>query len=188
MAGDAGLGVSDDPGEVIWEGGAVPFDLNTELDNWISEIALDRILLAIIDAHSITDENGDSIDRRRERLEHAKAPLLGRPLPRGAPPLDDREAKVREIARRYWIAYATEQEGVTLSSIAADVVTPNWKQQNHDWKEVEALARSCVEAFKQQKDRLLLEVSAEGLPAIPESARRVDKIIALLGELGLCKR
>ena len=109
-------------------------------------------------------------------------------MTRGAPPAEDREPVLREIARRYWIAYATCQEGVTLSSIAADVAFPNWRENEQPWEDVKAWSRSYVNAFKKHKDRLLLEVSADGLPDLPRSASRASEIIAMLAELGLARR
>jgi len=185
---DAGMGVSSDPGEMIWAGGGTPFDVGLEFEQWLIEGALDAILLTIIDAYPWSADAPDhDIRKRRERLEHAKKHLLGRPAPEGAPPTNDRE-RLREIARRWWVAYATQAEGPSLQSIAMEVIVPNWKELGYPREDVQNLARSYVNAFKKDKDRLLLGTSAEGLPEIGEAAAKVGKIITLLSELGIVSR
>lgn len=184
---DAGKGVSNDPGEMIWTGGDNPFDRHVEFERWITDTALNEILLAIIDTHSDADQDHELVGRRRERLEQAKKKLLDRAAPRGAAPSNDRK-QLYEIARRYWIAYATEADAASLSSIAEDVVMPNWKANGYTKDEAQGQTRAFINAFNKHKDRLLLEVSAQGLPDLAERAQKVAKVIALLGDLGIVRR
>lgn len=184
---DAGKGVSNDPGEMIWSGGGKPFDLHTEFERWIADTALTEILLAIIDTHSNADEDRELVGRRRERLEQARKNLLNRPAPRGTPSSNEREL-LYEIVGRWWIAYATQADGASLSSIAEDVVMPNWKANGYTKDEVQGQTRAFINAFKKYKDRLLLEVSAQGLPDLAERAQKVAEVIALLGDLGIVRR
>lgn len=180
------------PSEMIWTGGSRPIDINEELSNDIDDVtALDRILLAIIGSHCAHQfpplPDTPEAKKVRHRLEQAKKHLLGRDAKRGTPNTVEREL-VWEIARRFWTNYAegaAVEEEATLTSIAKDVVLPNWQCQDLDPKGVEGAIRPFINAFKKDRNRLLLRISGAGLPEIEERGPLTDRVIKLLVELGI---
>ena len=190
IARDARNTLPPDPKEMIWTGGRAPFDLNAELNNDLDDItALDDILLAIIGSHCSVEfppeEGSVEAKKIRRRLEQAKRFLLDRPARQGAPSEIKREL-VWKIAEEFWHAYATQaDEEMTLASIAANVVMPNWRRHGCDPKDVENETRPYVDAFKRDRDRLLLRVSGAGLQEIEDRKPTVQKVIKLLGDLGI---
>lgn len=188
---DAGrLGVAD-PSEMIWTGGKDPIDLHTWLRRDLDDVgALDQILLAIIGsncsfAYPPAEGTADAKAIRR-RLEQAKRYLLDREAKQG-PPVTIDTTLLRIIAERYWLAYAGVGSDASLWAIAADVVLPNYASQGLNHAQVDGPIRPYVNAFNKEKDRLLLQVSARGVPEAEDRRTVRDRIINLLIDLEIVR-
>lgn len=186
---DAGMGVTDDPNEVIWTDGKKCLEFNEFISGDLAaRISLDEILLAIIKSRpdaKIPRRNGKPKlkDPFQYRLEQARKYLIGTSPPRGQIP-KEYEADLDRVARRYFLAaFGFTQEASLRDIIVTEVVPPDVRRDlNH--KEIDNFIRGHLREFKRHKDRLLFKASSKGVPEIDDRNRDTELVINVLKKLG----
>jgi hypothetical protein len=179
--------------EAIWTGSARRIDLEALLDGDLGvHTALEQILLAIIDAHPDERLTGHARtpkvkNARRFRLEQALKPLIGATPPRGQIK-KEYETGLERIAKRFLsAALGSSDSRTTLREIIVTEIVSDEDRATLDHKQIDNRIRGYLREFNRHKDRLLVKVSATGLPEVEERDRKIGLVIELLGELGIIR-
>jgi hypothetical protein len=181
-----------DPADAMWTGSpGQRLDLDKALDGDLGELtALEQILLAIIDAYPnvpvpVRSRKSKVKSPRQIRLEQVLKLLIGWAPPKGRIK-KGYEADLERVAWRYFAAaLGNSASGTMLREIMVDEVVSEEDRAGLDHKQIDNLIRGHLREFERNKDRLLVKVSARGLPEVEERARNIALVIRAFRQLGI---
>ncbi|MBF9196102.1 hypothetical protein [Microvirga terrestris] len=177
----ANLGLG--PEDKVWTGDDGNLNPETLLweHGWHPETPLAAILLAIIDAHPLSE--GSS---RIKRLEIAMEALTGVKRKRGADKIDDYDL-LSVVARRYWAEWRAGNPNPAPDIIARSAfneLPPNDPRRRRA-STLEAQVKRIADEFRSKRDLLLARVTLEDDWNSRDTARAVTRAVEALRALGI---